>query len=82
MELRAPHRKAHLDLVSLSMNSGDILMGGALADPPDKAVIIWKTDNISTVEEFVKNDPYYINGVVTSYTIRPWVVVINKYEPV
>ena len=28
-------------------------------------------------EEFARQDPYVINGVVTTWSVRPWMVVVG-----
>jgi uncharacterized protein YciI len=57
-------------------------MGGALADPADGAVIVFRTTDASVVEDFVRKDPYVVNGLVTRWRIRPWKVVVGgEAEP-
>ena len=48
-------------------------MGGAFNDPVDGAAVIFTTKEAA--EDFVSNDPYVANGVVTSHGIREWSVV-------
>jgi uncharacterized protein YciI len=38
---------------------------------------VWATDDTSTVEDFVRADPYVKHGLVTAWSIRPWTVVIG-----
>jgi hypothetical protein len=52
-------------------------MAGALAEPADNAVLVFKGDKPSIAEEFAKNDPYVINGLITEWKVRPWTVVIG-----
>lgn len=78
VELRKPYRKAHLDILTVALENKQVVLGGALEDPADKAVIIWKVDDIKVVEEFVANDPYVLNGLISKYEIRPWNVVIEN----
>jgi uncharacterized protein YciI len=74
---RASLREAHLALAREANNRGDLVMAGALAAPPDRAVLISRTDDRSVVERFAEDDPYVRRGLVTSWTIRPWTVVIG-----
>jgi uncharacterized protein YciI len=53
-------------------------MGGALADPVDKAVLIFKCQDKAVVEHFALQDPYVQNGLISSWVIREWTVVINQ----
>ena len=75
LERRGPFRQAHLALVQEHADRGEVLFGGAYADPADGAVIVFKVDNPQTIEDFVANDPYVLNGLVTDHRIREWTVV-------
>jgi uncharacterized protein YciI len=77
MERRAALREEHLALAKEACSSGELLLAGALADPADRALLVWTTDNASTVEDFVRADPYVKHGLVTDWSIRPWTVVIG-----
>jgi uncharacterized protein YciI len=74
---RASLREEHLALAQDAARRGDLLLGGALADPPDRAVLLWRTEHRSVVERFVHDDPYVRQGLVTSWTIRLWNVVVE-----
>ena len=75
---RAAFREVHLALAQEAHRRGDLILAGALAEPPDRAVLVWRTDDRSVVERFADGDPYVRNGLVTSWTIRPWTVVIGE----
>lgn len=75
---RTIYRDDHLRLANEVSARGELILGGAFSDPADRALLIFYTDDISVVESFVKNDPYMINGLVTSYEIRPWNVVTGS----
>ncbi|MBD8488155.1 hypothetical protein IFO69_05290 [Echinicola sp. CAU 1574] len=77
-ELRKPYRSEHLTYIQDFYERGLVTMAGALEDPADQAVIIFKCDNPSEIENFAKNDPYVKNGLIASWSIRPWNVVIGK----
>lgn len=57
---------------------GVLIMVGAL-NPADKAVLIFQCDDESFVEDFVPRDPYVKNGLVTSWEIREWAVVVGGW---
>ena len=78
VELRKPFRSEHLGLLNIELKKKHIVLGGALEDPADKAVIIWKVDSKKIVEDFVAKDPYVQNGLVSNYEIRSWNVVIEN----
>jgi len=75
VERRAEYRNEHLKLVWDSSARGELVLGGALAEPVDGAVLFFKADSASIVEEFAKNDPYVRNGLVTSWRVRRWMTV-------
>jgi len=76
-ERRMPFRGSHLKLAQDAHERGEIVMAGALGDPPEKALLIFHSDDISVPERFAQNDPYVTNGLVTTWTVRPWNVVIG-----
>jgi uncharacterized protein len=75
---RAAFREEHLALARDAHRRGDLILAGALAEPADRAVLVWRTDDRSLIERFIDADPYVRNGLVTSWTIRPWTVVIGE----
>lgn len=78
IERRAPYREAHLALVKEYVARGELILGGAFANPADGAAIVFKTDDQARIEEFVQKDPYVINGLVTGWRIREWTVVVGS----
>lgn len=70
-------RAAHLSMVSSLHKEGILLLGGAFEEPNDAALIIFKAEDSKIVRDFVKHDPYVINGLVKSWEIRKWKVVIG-----
>lgn len=77
VEKRTPYRPEHLELAKKMFDEGTLYMAGALTDPSDEVILVFKSDNPSSAVEFAKNDPYVKNGVVVSWTVRPWNVVIG-----
>ena len=77
VEARAPYRAAHLEMAEKAHADGSLVLAGALADPPDRAVLVFRADDKSVVEDFARNDPYVINGVVSGWEVREWTVVIG-----
>lgn len=77
LEKRGPFRAEHLARATAAKEAGSVVMGGALVDPPDSALFIFKAADKREVEEFVQADPYVKNGLVPSYSIREWMVVIQ-----
>jgi uncharacterized protein len=77
LEKRAPYRSEHLALAQQAQQSGALVMAGALADPADGAVLLFKGNGPEVAEDFARNDPYVRNGLITAWRVRPWSVVIG-----
>ena len=77
IERRAPYRAEHLKMALEAADSGQLVMGGALADPADGAVLVFRGDSPQAAEAFAKNDPYVKNGLIREWSVRPWTVVIG-----
>ena len=77
LERRRPLRERHLALARLSQGRGQLLMAGAFADPVDGAALVFRAGDVSVIEAFVAADPYVREGLVRSWAIRPWTVVIG-----
>lgn len=73
-EQRTPHRPLHLKSVREAYASGELVMAGALQEPPG-ALLVFKTEDRGVPERFAKTDPYVTSGLVTKWTVRPWKVV-------
>ena len=77
VERRASYRAAHLEHARQAHKRGELILGGALADPPDRAVLLFRGDTKERAEAFAKSDPYVVNGVVTSWQVREWTTVVG-----
>jgi uncharacterized protein len=75
LERREPFRQEHLVLASAAQERGELLLGGALTDPVDGAVLLFQGESPQVVENFVERDPYVKNGLVTQWKIRAWTIV-------
>jgi uncharacterized protein len=79
VERRAPHREAHLKLAREFQERGELLLGGAFADPVDGGALVFRASEASVVKGFVDRDPYVASGLVTAWRIRPWTVVVGVH---
>lgn len=78
---RAPFREEHLRLASQAHDRKEIVFAGALAEPADRALLVFHIDDKSKVEAFARRDPYVVNGLVKKWEVRPWSVVIGNERP-
>jgi uncharacterized protein len=76
-EKRVPFRKAHLDYARKFVDRGELVLGGALANPVDRSVLLFKGSSPTVAENFAKNDPYVLNGLVIKWHVREWTTVIG-----
>jgi len=78
MARRGEFRDGHLKLARAAHARGELLLGGAFAEPPDQALLIFRAEDRGVPERFVRDDPYVIHGLVKSWKLRPWTVVIGN----
>jgi uncharacterized protein len=77
---RASFRQEHLALATAAHERGEIVLAGAFADPPDRALLIFRAADRSVAESFARKDPYVLNSLVKKWEVRPWTVVIGAAE--
>ncbi len=73
---RIPFRAEHLALAQQAHREGRLILAGAF-DPPDGALLVFRAESAAEVEAFARADPYVRNGLVTSWRVRPWTVVVG-----
>lgn len=78
VERRAAYRAEHLALAQVAVARGELVLGGALADPVDGAVLLFHGDAPAVAERFAAADPYVRNGLVTRWRVRPWTTVVGQ----
>jgi uncharacterized protein YciI len=77
VERRVPLREEHLALARAAQARGEFVMGGALADPVDGAVLVFRGESPAVAEAFAQADPYVRAGLVTEWRVRHWNVVVG-----
>ncbi len=58
LDRRALFRDAHLSLAWKAHEKGELVLGGALADPVDGTLLLFSGDSPEVAERFAKADPY------------------------
>jgi uncharacterized protein YciI len=76
-ERRRPFRAAHLQHARAAAAQGELVLGGAFANPVDGAVILFRGNSPAAAEQFAKSDPYVTNGVVKNWFVREWTTVVG-----
>jgi uncharacterized protein YciI len=77
LERRGQFRGLHLKHAWASNARGELLLGGAYADPADGAALLFECDSPAVPERFAAEDPYVKNGLVKRYHIRAWTTVVG-----
>ncbi len=75
---RAEFRQAHLEKAWASSARGELVLGGALANPTDGAVLLFKGDSPAVAEKFAQADPYVTSGLVKRWHVREWTTVAGE----
>ncbi|MEJ2494552.1 MAG: YciI family protein, partial [Ignavibacteriaceae bacterium] len=75
---RTQFRDTHLKMAKEANDRGELILAGAFSEPTDRALLVFKIPDKSVIEDFVTNDPYVKNGIVTKWEIRKWTVVIGN----
>lgn len=76
-EVRAPYRPGHLDLARAAHARGELVQAGAFADPVDGSVLVFRGESPAVAEDFARQDPFVLNGVVKRWYVRPWTTVVG-----
>jgi len=75
---RAEFRDAHLEKAWQSNERGELVLGGALSNPVDGAVLLFKGDSPEVAEKFARADPYVTSGAVKRWHVREWKTVAGE----
>jgi hypothetical protein len=77
---RGAHREAHLAKVFEAHRRGELIHGGALGDPPNRALLVFRAEDRTTAERFANTDPYVTSGLVERWEVQPWTIVCGLRE--
>ena len=75
---RAAFRREHLEKAWESSSRGDLLLAGALDEPVDMALLLFKGQSPEVAENFAKTDPYVTHGLVKRWYVRHWTTVVGE----
>ena len=77
LERRGEFRDQHLALAWEAVRRGELLLGGAVADPADAAILLFQADSPEVPAAFAEADPYVRNGLVIKWSVRAWNTVVG-----
>jgi uncharacterized protein YciI len=76
-EKRKPYRQAHFAMVRKEIEKGNVILAGAVDNPPTGGLFIFRNLSPNDIENLAQRDPYVVNGVVKKYTIKPYMAVLG-----
>jgi uncharacterized protein len=74
---RVPLRRVHLEHAHAAHARNELVLAGALANPPDGAMLIFQGESSAAAENFATTDPYVVNGLITKWRVREWTTVVG-----
>ena len=77
VERRGEFRALHIGHAREAYARGELVLAGALANPTDHAILLFRGDSPAAAEAFAVADPYVRNGLVTSWRVREWTTVVG-----
>jgi uncharacterized protein len=82
VERRPLHRDDHLILAWKSAEAGTLVLGGAVGDPVESALLLFTDADAAAA--FARSDPYVQNGLVLAWQVVPWRTAVgnNAADPV
>jgi len=75
---RTPFRKEHIALARDAVARGELVLGGALGQPADGVVLLFRGSSPDAAAAFAASDPYVKNGIVTQWRVREWTTVVGR----
>lgn len=77
LERRPTFRAEHLGLARAAVDRGELVLGGAMTDPVDGTLLLFKGETREVAEQFARVDPYVLNGLVKQWRVREWTTVVG-----
>jgi uncharacterized protein len=77
LDRRPEHRAEHLRRAWQAQERGEMIFDGALEEPTDGVVMVFRGQDSTAAEEFARSDPYVAHGLVTNWRVRKWDLVVG-----
>ncbi|MEH6710236.1 MAG: YciI-like protein [Paraglaciecola polaris] len=74
---RGAFREEHLKLALSAVSRGELRLGGALTEPTLGAALLFEGSSAKVAEDFAAQDPYVLNGLVKSWQVNEWAIVLG-----
>lgn len=72
-------RPLHRAWLTEQLQAGCLLASGPMVNRP-AALLIWKAEDIESLNQLLDNDPFEIAGVITERTIEEWNTVFGPWS--
>lgn len=63
-------------ILHLQGDKGKLVLAGALLEPVDGGLLVFKGASVEEIESFVASDPYVQNSLVVDSSVRPFGAVV------
>lgn len=77
LQRRAQYRDRHLALAWKAAATGELLLGGVLEEPAEKALLLFRGSR-DAARRFAEADPYVVFGLVRQWQVRQWHTVVGE----
>ncbi|MBU1314811.1 MAG: YciI family protein [Alphaproteobacteria bacterium] len=77
-ERRDLFRDTHLRHTWAASDRGELVLAGSLTNPRDSNMLLFQGEEPDAAEAFAREDPYVLNGIVTSWCVREWLTAVGK----
>jgi len=71
LQRRGQFRDAHLALAWKAADAGELVLGGALEEPVEQAILLFRGSRDAALR-FAAADPYVKNGLVKAFKVKQW----------
>jgi uncharacterized protein YciI len=72
-------RPAHRQYLSELRERGQLVICGPFTDDTG-GLIVYETASPADAEKIIQGDPFYKNGIIVKFQIRPWKVVMGNAQ--
>ncbi|AMV61022.1 Hypothetical protein ADU72_0524 [Pediococcus damnosus] len=72
----------HAEYLMAHLKKGDLIVSGPLetgTEDRKEAMLVMVADNEESLMDVIKEDPYWIQGLVDSYTINEWQPIFRNF---
>jgi uncharacterized protein YciI len=78
IQRRGQFRHEHLTLAWKAAETGQLLLGGALEEPTEQALLLFEGDSPQAATAFAEADPYVRHGLVMRWRVKRWDTVVGS----